>query len=121
MIDPGDISLAALLDAVPREELARIVARRGRVNQSVFLDALYFDLDSAIERLEANAHRMQNDGEEKLTNYLAVQLSASGYEASCETDVRGHTDLKIENRSSHGWNGASIRRSIPPAQNDSRS
>jgi hypothetical protein len=63
------------------------------------LQALYFDLDSAIERLEANAHRVQSDGEEKLTNYLAVQLAAAGYDASCETDVRGHTDLKIENRS----------------------
>jgi len=121
MIDPGDISLAALLDAVPREELARIVARRGRVNQSVFLDALYFDLDSAIERLEANAHRMQNDGEEKLTNYLAVQLSASGYEASCETDVRGHTDLKIENRSAQVVWIAESKLHSSHEKNDSRS
>ena len=63
------------------------------------MEALYFNLDSAISRLEANAHRVQGDGEEKLTNYLAVQLAAAGYDASCETDVRGHTDLKIENRS----------------------
>jgi hypothetical protein len=99
MADTGDITLAALLDSIPRDELARMVARRGRVGQSLFLEALYFDLGSAIERLESNAHRVQSDGEEKLTNYLAVQLAAAGYDASCETDVRGHTDLKVENRS----------------------
>jgi len=77
MTDTSDITLATLLDSIPRDELARVIARRGRVGQSAFLEALYLDLDSAIERLEANAHRAQSDGEEKLTNYLAVQLAAA--------------------------------------------
>lgn len=101
MADTSDTTLAQLLSSVPRDELARMVARRGRVGQSAFLEALYFDLEGAIERLEANAHQAQSDGEEKLTGFLAAQLAAAGYDACCEPDVRGHTDLKIENRSAH--------------------
>src|SRR5690349_14373747 len=93
-----DTTVDELLDSMSSDELARVVARRGRVGVAAFLEALHFDLDSAIERLEANAHRVQADDEEKLTNFLSVQLAAAGYDASCETDVRGHADLRVENR-----------------------
>jgi hypothetical protein len=90
-------SLAELRAVASQAELLRLIARRGRVNTTVFLEALHFDLDSAIERLEAAAHHYTKDKEEKLTNFLAAQLAAAGYNATCETDVRGHTDLKVEN------------------------
>jgi len=99
MNEECETSLASLLSVVPRDDLLRLIARRGRVGVDAFLAALHFDLDSAIERLEASAHRYQDDNEEKLTNFLSVQLAASGYDATCETNARGHTDLKIENKS----------------------
>jgi hypothetical protein len=91
-------SLEELLEAVSRDELARLVARRGRVSMEVFLEALHADFDDAIERLEAAARHYVNDGVEKLTGFLTAQLAAAGYDATCEADGRERAGLKVENR-----------------------
>jgi hypothetical protein len=91
-------SLADLIASIPRDEIMQMIARRGRVNAQVFLEALYLDLDNAIERLEDAGEHYVADTGDKLTRFLAAQLASAGYDASCEFASLFSGLLKVENR-----------------------
>lgn len=94
--DGAAATVAQLLEFYSPRQLAAMLSRTGGAGREEFLSILYDDLLICIKELEAQAHRCQEDGEEKLTNYLAIQLRRLSYNATCEPDDRGHVDLEVE-------------------------
>jgi hypothetical protein len=91
------VTLASLLaDNLTLPDLRNKYARTGAGGSEAFLATLYTDVVVCIRELEDQAHRYHCDDEEKLTNYLAVQLRRLDYSAECEKDQRGHVDLSVQ-------------------------
>lgn len=95
------ISLEDLQQVYSRDELARLIARRGTAGAAEFLSALYSDLDDAIRGLEEAAHHYVSDGTWKLTCFLASHLRMLGYNAACSVHGDGHAELRVENSSAN--------------------
>jgi hypothetical protein len=69
------------------------IAREG--TYSDFVEQLYNDLDQAIYGLQASAELLQEDGEDRITLDILLQLRQHGYIAEHDSKTGGHVDLSV--------------------------
>lgn len=86
-----------------RRALARWEAAE-RGTYADFLSVLYPDLDSCINGLRTIVHQVQNDGEDRLTSDLVLQLRCLNYDATHDEQAGGHIDIGIKS-GPHTWLG----------------
>lgn len=79
-----------------------LVAQRGKYID--FIDQLYVDLDSCINGLRTIVEQVQDDGEDRLTADLILQLRQQGYSAHHDAKAGGHVDLSVAS-GPHTWIG----------------
>lgn len=61
-----------------------------------FISRLYLELSSIIRDIEQSAQYRQNDSEDRITVDIVHMLHRAGYDASHDTDSRGHIDLRVK-------------------------
>ena len=83
--------LSKLLSWFP--ELRKLFQSSNAEEFDAFLD-LHFE--SCVQRMEAEAHHLHNDGEEKLSAFLAAALSIPGLSVVREGYSNGRVDLTIK-------------------------
>ena len=88
------ISLSRLFQWFP--ELRRLFQASSPADFDAFLD-LHFE--RCIQRMEAEAHHLNEDGEEKLSAFLAAALSLPGLSVVREGYSNGRVDLTIRSES----------------------
>jgi len=69
---------------------------------SDFVSQLYVDLDRCINLLRTIVEQVQEDGEDRLTADLILQLNQMGYVASHDKKSGGHIDIGVEH-GDHTW------------------
>jgi hypothetical protein len=88
------VKLSKLLSWFP--ELRRLFTESGADEFDAFLD-LHFE--RCVQRMEAEAHHLASDGEEKLSAFLAAALSMPGLSVVREGYSNGRVDLTIKSES----------------------
>jgi hypothetical protein len=63
-----------------------------------FISRLYQELASIVQNLEETAQYRQNDSEDRITSDVVLLLRQSGYDATHDTDHRGHVDIRVKNK-----------------------
>lgn len=93
------ISLAEFDVLLGGDRHAMAAFKRMRISRegtySEFVDQLYADLDQAIYGLQASAELLQEDGEDRITLDILLQLRQQGYVAEHDTKAGGHIDLSV--------------------------
>lgn len=83
---------------LPNGEFKRMI-RRNRIAMSgdygKFVDCLYEDLDACLNDMQRAPDKRQNDGEDRLTEELIVQLHRQGYDATHDAASGGHVDVTV--------------------------
>lgn len=67
-------------------------------NYQEFIEALYFDIDKIVSRIQRNPELHKNDGEDRLSIEIVNQLDCYGYKASHDTSIGGHADIVVEKK-----------------------
>lgn len=80
------------------EELIRIMEIRDPENSDIFIKRLYTEISDTVRHLEETANLRQNDPEDKITTDLLLPLKQIGYDATHDTDTRGHVDIRVKVR-----------------------
>jgi hypothetical protein len=78
--------------------LARFPSRALADTYDSFLDILYDDIDEIIRDIEANREFYCEDGEDKLTVFIAINLRRLGYDAEHGVKHGGNTDLLVKRK-----------------------
>lgn len=63
----------------------------------IFISRLYQELGNIVQNLEETAQHRQNDSEDRITSDIVLLLRQSGYDATHDTDSRGHVDIRVKN------------------------
>ena len=69
-----------------------------------FVEALYFDIDQIVNRIQKNPELRKDDGEDRLSIDIVNQLDCYGYNASHDTKIGGHADIVVK-KDSYLWIG----------------
>ena len=64
-------------------------------SQKEFIKRLEDIVDQAVRRAEEDADLLHDACEELISRYVVRQLERAGYQASCETNHRGHVDMLV--------------------------
>jgi hypothetical protein len=88
------ISLSGLFQWFP--ELRKLFQANTPADFDAFLD---LHLERCVQRMEAEAHHLNGDGEEKLSAFLAAALSLPGLSVVREGYSNGRVDLTIRSES----------------------
>ena len=92
-------------------EIAHFASRVLADTYDKFIKILYQDIDQIIQVIQENPELRKNDEEDRLTIEIVGNLRRSGYKASHDTKVGGHTDLLVQHSNGYKWIGeAKIRR-----------
>lgn len=78
------------------QQLATLVSRSYFSNEASFLDRLYSDIHSIIERLEKSSDKYYCDDEDKITSAIVLTLCELGYDASEQTKKNGTVDITVK-------------------------
>jgi len=76
--------------------LATLTSRTYFSNEASFLDRLYKDIHSIIERLEKSSDKYYCDDEDKITSAIVLTLCELGYDASEQTKKNGTVDITVK-------------------------
>ena len=88
-----------------RRSLARWEAAE-RGSYADFIAQFYPDLDECISGLRTILQQVQQDGEDRLTSDLVLQLQRLGYVVTHDTQVGGHIDIGVATHGGrHTWIG----------------
>lgn len=63
----------------------------------VFINRLYQEISNIVRHIEQSAQYRQNDSEDRITIDIVGLLRQSGYDATHDTDSRGHVDIRVNN------------------------
>ena len=63
-----------------------------------FISRLYQEIANIVQNLEETAHHRRNDNEDRITSDIVLLLRQSGYDATHDTDSRGHVDIRVKNK-----------------------
>ena len=64
----------------------------------IFVSRLYAEIENIVRMLEQTAHLRQDDKEDRITLDVIHLLCQAGYDASHDTDSRGHVDILVRNK-----------------------
>lgn len=78
------------------QQLATLVSRTYFKDEASFLDILYRDIHSIIERLEKSSDKYYSDDEDKITSAIVLTLCELGYDASEQTKKNGTVDITVK-------------------------
>jgi hypothetical protein len=103
------VSVADLnaIQLMPHSTYRRTLARweaSVRGSYADFLKEFYPDLDECINALRTIVHQVQDDGEDRITSDLVLQLQRLGYEVTHDAQVGGHVDVAVKS-GPHTWIG----------------
>lgn len=78
------------------------IALRG--SYADFVGQLYQDLDRCFNSMRTMVHLLQDDGEDRLTADVVLQLDKLGYDTSHDPQSGGHVDIGVK-AGPHSWIG----------------
>ena len=64
----------------------------------IFISRLYKELADIVRDIEETAHYRQDDLEDRITSEIVIMLHRAGFEATHDTDSRGHIDIRVKNK-----------------------
>jgi hypothetical protein len=65
----------------------------------VFISRLYQELADILRNIEETANHRQDDSEDRITVDIVMMLRQSGFNATHDTETRGHVDIRVTNKS----------------------
>lgn len=77
--------------------LMRVIEIIHPPNGDVFINRLYQEISSIVRIVEQSAQYRQKDSEDRITIDIVGLLRQSGYDATHDTDSRGHVDIRVNN------------------------
>lgn len=80
------------------EGLIRYLEIIDPLDGGIFISRLYQEIADIVQNIEQTAHRREEDDEDRITSDIILLLRQTGYDATHDTENRGHPDIRIRNK-----------------------
>jgi hypothetical protein len=90
-------SIEDICDRRGAEWLLRVIEIHDPPTGELFIDRLYQEISKIVSKIEESAQYRQNDSEDRITIDIVIMLRQTGYDATHDTDSRGHVDIRVNN------------------------